>query len=129
VSEHPDVILKMATKQVLEDTKHMSPGTDTRLYRTTAELRAALPARLAEQTPLVLKQHRGMGGNGVWKVERASSDDGAMLRVQHAVRDSVLEQLPLDEFVARCEPYFAGHGLMVEQPYQARFAEGLIRVY
>lgn len=129
MSEHPDVILKMATKQVLEDTKHMSPGTDTRLYRTTAELRAALPARLAEQTPLVLKQHRGMGGNGVWKVERASSDDGAMLRVQHAVRDSVLEQLPLDEFVARCEPYFAGHGLMVEQPYQARFAEGLIRVY
>jgi hypothetical protein len=129
VSAHPDVILKMATKQVLVDTKHMSWGTDTRLYRTTAELRTGLPARLAEQSQLVLKQHRGMGGNGVWKVEWDSSNDGAMLRVQHAVRESVPEQLPLDEFVARCDPYFAGHGLMVEQPYQPRLAEGLIRVY
>jgi hypothetical protein len=129
VSAHPDVILKMATKQVLVDTKLMSWGTDTRLYRTAAELRDDLAARLAEQTPLVLKQRRGMGGNGVWKVERDASDDDTMLRVQHAVRESVPEQLSLDEFVARCEPYFAGHGLMVEQPYQARLAEGLIRVY
>ena len=49
--------------------------------------------------------------------------------MQHAARDSVPEALPLDEFVARCEPYFAGGGLMVEQPYQARLAEGMIRVY
>jgi hypothetical protein len=128
VSAHPDVILKMATKQVLVDTKHMSWGTDTRLYRTAAELQAALPARLSERTPLVLKQHRGMGGNGVWRVEW-DPGDGAVLLVQHAVRDSVSEQLPLDEFVARCDPYFAGDGLMVEQPYQPRLAEGLIRVY
>jgi hypothetical protein len=125
VSAHPDVILKMATKQVLVDTKLMSWGTDTRLHRTAAELRDDLPARLAEQTPLVLKQNRGMGGNGVWKVERY----GTMLRVQHAARGSVPEQLSLDEFVARCDPYFAGRGLMVEQPYQPRLAEGLIRVY
>jgi hypothetical protein len=129
VSAHPDVILKMATKQVLVDTKQMSWGTDTRLHRTAADLRDDLPASLAEQTPLVLKQHRGMGGNGVWKIEWDAGDDGTMLRVQHAVRDSVPEQLSLDEFVARCEPYFAGTGLMVQQPYQARLAEGLIRIY
>jgi hypothetical protein len=76
-----------------------------------------------------LKQNRGMGGNGVWKVEPDASDDDTTLRVQHAVRDSVPETLSLDEFVARCEPYFAGNGLMVAQPYQARLAEGLIRVY
>jgi hypothetical protein len=129
VSAHPDVILQMGTKQVLVDTKGMAWGTDTRLYRSAAELRAGLPARLAEQTPLVLKQNRGMGGNGVWKVEQDASVDGTMLRVQHAARNSVPERLSLDEFVARCEPYFAGRGLMVEQPYQARLAEGLIRVY
>jgi hypothetical protein len=49
--------------------------------------------------------------------------------VQHAVRDSVPESLSVDEFAARCEPYFDGNGLMVAQPYQARLAEGLIRVY
>jgi hypothetical protein len=129
VSAHPDVILKMATKQVLADTRQMGWGTDTRLHRSSAELRHDLPARLAQQTPLVLKRQRGMGGNGVWKVESDASDDGTMLRVQHAVRDSVPEWLSLDEFVARCEPYFADGGFMVEQPYQARLAEGLIRVY
>jgi hypothetical protein len=34
VSAHPDVISRMATKQVLVDTKHMSWGTETRLYRS-----------------------------------------------------------------------------------------------
>jgi len=128
VSAHPDVILKMATKQVLVDTRQISWGTDTRLYRTAAELRHDLPARLAEHTPLVLKQHRGMGGNGVWKVAWDASDE-AMLRVQHAARDSVPEHLSLGEFAARCAPYFDDQGLMVDQPYQARLAEGLIRVY
>jgi hypothetical protein len=35
----------------------------------------------------------------------------------------------LSEFVARCEPYFDGDGLMVEQPYQERIGDGMIRVY
>ena len=129
VSAHPDVILKMATKQVLVDTRQMSWGTDTRLYRSAAELREDLPSRIAKQAPLVLKQNRGMGGNGVWKVEPDAPGNDTTLRVQHAARDSVPETLSLNEFVARCEPYFAGNGLMVAQPYQARLAEGLIRVY
>jgi hypothetical protein len=131
VSAHPDVILRMATKQVLVDTKQMSWGTDTKLHRTAEELRSDLPARLAGQKPIVLKQHRGMGGNGVWKVEldNPNSHGDTMLCVQHAARESVPERLSLDEFVARCEPYFGGDGFMVEQPYQARLAEGLIRVY
>ena len=127
VSAHPDVILKMATKQVLVDTKHMSWGTQTKLYRTSAELRTDLPGRLTEQTALVLKQHRGMGGNGIWKVE--AEDGDTMLRVQQAVRESVPERLTVDAFVDRCEPYFADSGLMVGQPYQPRLAEGLIRIY
>jgi hypothetical protein len=128
VSAHPEVISRMATKQVLIDTREMSWGTDTRLYRTAAELRSALHTRLAEQAALVLKRHRGMGGNGVWKVEWDNPNQ-ATLHVQHAVRDSTVEKLSLDEFVARCDPYFAGGGFMVEQPFQARLAEGMIRVY
>ena len=128
VSAHPEVISKMATKKVLVDTRDMSWGTDTSLYRTAAELRSLLPTRLAEQTALVLKRHRGMGGNGVWKVEWDHPNHGT-LRVQHAVRDSAVEKLSLDDFIARCDPYFAGGGFMVEQPFQARLAEGMIRVY
>ena len=129
VSAHPDVILRMATKQVLVDTKQMSWGTDTRLYLSVVELREDLRSRLAEHAPLVLKQNRGMGGNGVWKVERDSSIGDMKLRVQHAVRGSVPQLVSVDEFVARCEPYFALHGLMIGQPYQARLPEGLVHVY
>jgi hypothetical protein len=125
VSAHPDVILKIATKQVLVDTRHLSWSSDVHLYRTAEELRAQLSARLAAHGPLVLKQHRGMGGEGVWKVEL---DDRDVL-VQHAARGSVPQRMSLHEFARKCEPYFAGTGLMVEQPFQKRLVEGMIRVY
>jgi hypothetical protein len=125
VSAHPDVILKLGTKQVLVDTRHMSWSSDVHLYRTAEELSAQLPARLAAHGPVVLKQHRGMGGDGVWKVEL----DGGDVRVQHATRGSAPEVMPLLDFLQRCAPYFAGTGLMVEQPFQPRLGEGMIRVY
>jgi hypothetical protein len=133
VSAHPDVILKMATKKVLVDTKEMSWGTDTRLYPSAFELRAEFPARLVEQGTLVLKQQRGMGGDGVWKVEFDTADsespDDPWVQVQHAIRGSNLERLRWGEFLSRCEPYFTGGGLLVEQPFLKRISEGMIRVY
>src|SRR5215472_13234632 len=44
VSAHPDVILKMGTKEVLHRTRGMSWGCDTALYRTAEAMRAELPA-------------------------------------------------------------------------------------
>jgi hypothetical protein len=126
VSAHPDVILKIATKQILVDTQHLSWGTDTRLYRTPAELRSLLPDRLAALGPIVLKQRRGMGGVGVWRVELLSDTS---VRVQHAAAGSAAEDLTVDEFLERCEQYFADEGLMVDQPFQPRLAEGMIRAY
>jgi hypothetical protein len=126
VSAHPDVILKMGTKEVLADTQHMSWGSETHIYRGAAELEQQLPARLAAGGPLVLKQNRGMGGDGVWKVELAKENT---VLVQHAASGSVPETLALREFIRRCEACFAGTGLMVEQPFQPRLAEGMIRAY
>ena len=126
VSAHPDVILRMGTKEVLADTASMSWGTETKLYRTEQELRDQLPKRLTKHAPLVLKQHRGMGGDGVWKIE---SDGRTSVLVQHAAKGSLPERLPLEVFLNRCGPYFAGTGLIVEQPYQPRLSEGMIRAY
>src|SRR6186997_3475346 len=67
VSAHPDVILKMGTKEVLHRTRTMSWGCDTALYRTPEAMRSELPARLAAG-PRVIKRNRGNGGQGVWKV-------------------------------------------------------------
>lgn len=128
VSAHPDTILKMGTKEVLYRTRHMSWGCDTRLYSTIDELREQLPLRLREGGARVLKQFRGNGGNGVWKVERHPAD-AALVRVRHALRGSPQQDVPLDAFIAQCEGYFAGEGRIVDQPYQERLTDGMVRCY
>lgn len=131
VSAHPDVILKMGTKEVLYRTKHLGWGTDTHLYPTVGAFHAEFPARLRSSGPRVLKQNRGNGGQGVWKVEQLSpSDSGeAMVRVLHARRGSVPEDMKLWDFMARCEAYFMPGGCIVDQPFQPRLPDGMIRCY
>ena len=104
VSAHPDVILKMGVKEVLHRTRHLGWGTDTRLYRTAAEFGAAFPPRLQSGGPRVLKQNRGNGGQGVWKVEAASGPSGETktVRVLEARRGSMPEDMPLAAFMTRC---------------------------
>jgi hypothetical protein len=126
VSAHPNVILRMGTKQVLYDTREMSWGTNMRVYRNLHELRNELPGRLATRGARVLKQYRGMGGNGVWKVELAGE---SIVQVQHAQGGSAPERMTLAEFFALCRPYFAGAGRMVDQPFQDRLDDGMIRIY
>ena len=132
VSAHPDVILKMGVKEVLHRTRHLGWGTDTHLYRSPAELGAAFPSRLRSAGPRVLKQNRGNGGQGVWKVELASEpgDKASVVRVLHAQRGSIPEEMPLADFMARCGAYFASDdGCIVDQPFQPRLPEGMIRCY
>ena len=131
VSAHPDVILKMGVKEVLYQTKHLGWGTDTHLYRSADAFRDEFPARLRTAGPRVLKQNRGNGGQGVWKVERIDSltGDTTAVRVLHALRGSVPEELALSEFIARCETYFTSKSFLVDQPFQPRLPEGMIRCY
>jgi uncharacterized protein DUF6815 len=131
VSAHPDVILKMGVKEVLHRTKHLGWGTDTHLYRTATDLRDAFPSRLRSAGPRVLKQNRGNGGEGVWKVDLVSGSAGSasVVRILHAPRGSVSEEMPLAEFMTRCAAYFASDGCIVDQPFQPRLPDGMIRCY
>ena len=131
VSAHPDVILKMGVKEVLHRTKHLGWGTETHLYRTAQAFREAFPEQLRAAGPRVLKQNRGNGGQGVWKVEQIDPLPGQVpaVRVLHARRGSAPEELALADFMVRCEAYFAPDGCIVDQPFQARLPEGMIRCY
>lgn len=122
VSAHPDVITRMATKRVLFDTQRMSWGTETQLYGSAAEFRAGLATLDGTR---VLKQGRGMGGQGVWKVARERGG----LCVQEAVRSAAPMRFSVEDFVTRCASYFDRDGFMVEQSFQERIADGMIRVY
>jgi hypothetical protein len=131
VSAHPDVILKMGVKEVLYRTKNLGWGADTHLYRTAAAFRDEFPPRLRSAGPRILKQNRGNGGQGVWMVAliSAPAHDAAIVRVLHARGGSVPEDMPLGEFMRLCEAYFAGEGCIVDQPFQARLPDGMIRCY
>lgn len=142
VSAHPDIILKMGTKEVLYQTRHLGWGSDTYLYNTLEQLRQELPLRLATREARVLKQYRGHSGIGVWKVEWVDegaksinpSDNSvpyleARVRVRHAERGNVDTVMSLAEFFDRCEPYFTSSGKVIDQAYQNRLPEGMIRCY
>jgi hypothetical protein len=147
VSAHPDVIEKMGTKEVLYRTRSLGWGSDVHLYRSVAEFDEAFPAHLAAGGARVLKQYRGNGGIGVWKVELVAGRAGssphdepigmpgrdAIVRVQGArARDEVTEDVRLGEFMGRCERYFGysgGEGRLIDQPFQPRITEGLLRCY
>ncbi|WP_407150639.1 Cj0069 family protein [Bradyrhizobium sp. ORS 86] len=127
VSAHPDVILKMGTKEVLHRTRTMSWGCDTALYRTPEQMRAELPLRLAASSR-VIKRNRGNGGRGVWKVEALTRPpDRLMVRVLDATKEES-EDVALDEFLERCVEYF-DDGSVIDQPFQPRLSEGVVRCY
>jgi hypothetical protein len=127
VSAHPDVILKMGTKEVLYRTRMMGWGCDTVLYRTAEAMRAELPIGLTSG-PRVIKRNRGNGGQGVSKIELlASSPSRPMVRVLDATKD-VAEEVALPEFLEQCIEYFED-GCVIDQPFQARLNEGVVRCY
>jgi hypothetical protein len=135
VSAHPDVIDRMGTKEVLHRTRSMGWGCDTRIYATADAMDVGLRDTLASGGARVLKQIRGQSGDGVWKVQLSEAAHGSgtvtastPLLVRHAKRGGVEEQMALQDFIAMCAPYFAAGG-MIEQPYQARLPEGMIRCY
>jgi hypothetical protein len=131
VSAHPDAILKMGVKEVLHRTKHLGWGTETSLYRGVEEFRDAFPAQLRSAGPRVIKQNRGNAGQGVWKVEwlDQSAISVPIVRVLEARRGSMPETLPLEDFMSRCEPYFGWGGCIIDQPFQPRLSDGMIRCY
>lgn len=143
VSTHPEVILKLGTKEVLYRTRDIGWGCDTHLYASMEQMRQQLPARLASGRARVLKQYRGNGGDGVWKVqlppnalangERYSGvalpQPDSVLCVRHAKRGCSEEEITLAELFDRCEQYFAANGRMIDQQYQERLREGMIRCY
>jgi hypothetical protein len=135
VSAHPEVILQMGTKEILYRTRHLGWGSDTSLYRSAAEFASGFPDRLGQLGRLVIKQGRGNGGNGVWKAELPEGKPGptapdTVVRVQDArSKDGSAELLALGSFMQRCADYFTWSGCLVDQEYQDRLADGMLRCY
>ena len=127
VSAHPEAIQRLGTKDVLFETRDLPFGSDVHRIDSLAQLEAELPQRL-RQGARVLKQQRGHSGIGVWRIEAAG--DGA-LTVQHALRGSTPQRIDLATLKATLAPYFepASGGHMIDQAWQPRLPEGMVRAY
>lgn len=125
VSAHPDIIDKMGVKAVLWRTHALGWSGDAHFYAADDRFRTEFPARLAAG-PRVLKPNRGNGGQGVWKVTLAGDD---LVRVQAAEGDATPRILTLEAlFAARAADFRDADGL-VDQAYQPRLTEGMVRCY
>ena len=125
VSAHPDVIDRIGVKAVLWRTRHLGWGSDVQFHEDPAGFAQSFPARLAAG-PRVLKPNRGNGGQGVWKVEAAGE---GQVRVQAADGDPSPRVLTLPALYAARAPDFREAGGLVDQAFQPRLGEGMVRVY
>jgi hypothetical protein len=119
------VIAKIGVKAVLYRTRTLGWGTDTRNYETPAAFAGEFP-KLVALSPRVLKPNRGNGGLGVLKVESAGAGN---VRVQEAGGEAAIRILPLHEFIADMRHTFSADEGLLDQPYQARLTDGMIRCY
>jgi hypothetical protein len=125
VSAHPDVIDRMGVKAVLHRTRSLGWGSDVHLYETFDAFERALPESLASG-PRVLKQNRGNGGIGVWRIERLS---GGEVHVRDARGETGERTMPLPAFLAERAVDFDAGGGLIDQPFQSRLTDGMVRCY
>jgi glutathione synthase/RimK-type ligase-like ATP-grasp enzyme len=125
VSTHPDVTAKMGVKAVLHRTRELGWGSDSWLYENEAAFRVEFPQRLATG-PRVLKRNRGNGGIGVWKVEALEAGN---VRVKEARGGGEMRDLPLETFMAERSADFEGGEPLIDQAFQPRHLDGMVRCY
>jgi hypothetical protein len=126
VSTHPEVILKMGTKDVLYKTKDMDWGGDTKMYTSYGDFVNRFPWSLQTSETRVLKQYRGNGGNGVFKVVNVSTNE---VKVIHAATGSQERILSFDNFYSEFKPFFLNDGLLIDQEWNKNIVNGMVRCY
>ena len=130
VSAHPDVTLKMGVKEVLYRTKQLGWETDS-----SSPHRECVPRRIPT-APSIGRTARSQAESWQWwtgrvKVEHATqpADGAPMVYILEARRGSVPETMALADFMRRCEAYFGPEGCIIDQPFQPRLPDGMIRCY
>jgi pyrimidine 5'-nucleotidase len=146
VSAHPDIIRTMGTKEILYTTRQMAWGLeDTVIYHTMEQMSDNLAKSLAGGKARVLKRKRGQSGSGVWLVYRNTTEllqqaessvnlSTMMVHVRHAERGAMEQSMQLDEFINYLHFTHgcldgSDDGIMIDQAFQPRLSEGMIRAY
>lgn len=125
VSTHPEVILKMGTKDVLYKTKDMDWGGDTKMYTSYADFLSRFYTSLKMSGTRVLKQYRGNGGTGVYKIAYESAHE---VKLTHAIA-GVERNLLFTDFYNEFKSFFLNDGLLIDQAWNKNIVNGMVRCY
>jgi len=128
VSTRPEVILKLGTKEVLYSTRNMDWGGDIEMYFDYADFESRFVSSLNGSNNRILKQYRGDGGKGVFKV-RLDNAKHQSIRILHAVSGSEEHIFSKDEFHKEFKNYFENGGLLVNQKWVHGITNGMVRCY
>ena len=125
VSAHPDVILKIGTKDVLYKTRETEFGGDVKLYHSFEDFKERF---LAAPAIRILKQYRGNGGDGVFKIDATHFTQNKII-VTHAKKDDEERILSPDDFFSAFKIYFDDGGILIDQPWNEHIVNGMVRCY
>ena len=125
VSSLPETIMKIGTKDVLYKTRDLEFGSDVELYESFEDFRERFPRTVETEQTRVLKQFRGNGGDGVFKVRADESD----IIVLHAKRGAVEERMEAGEFYEFFRPFFDNGNPLLNQVWNDNISNGMVRCY
>jgi uncharacterized protein DUF6815 len=127
VSAHPDTILKMGTKEVLFKTREMNWAGEVDLYSSYHDFKDRFPESLKKSGSKVIKQYRGNGGNGVFRIVINKSNKG--VTVIHANKMSNTVDYLWNDFFDAFKLYFNDGGSLIEQEWNNNHQNGMVRCY
>jgi hypothetical protein len=128
ISTHPEIILKIGTKKVLYSTRSMDWGGDIEIYTEYNDFENSFLTSLTNSNIRVLKQYRGNGGNGVFKVyyDDANKNNICIVHASNANEKHILSK---DEFHKEFSKYFENNGLLINQQWSKGITNGMVRCY
>jgi len=127
VSTHPEVIMKMGTKEVLFTTKDMDWGGDTKMYTSHEDFTDRFPGSLASSGIRVLKKYRGNGGDGVYKIIKGSTVNE--VKMVHAKKGDEERTLSWTDLNKEFKPFFVNGGSLIDQEWNLNTVNGMVRCY
>jgi hypothetical protein len=127
VSAHPDAILRIGTKDVLVSTQTLGWSIDACAYRSLEEFKTRFPAQVKRDGIRVLKQYRGNGGDGVWKITAGAT---GTFEVKPAARGATGEPMTEAQLLARFDSeVFARGSHLIDQRWVPTLPRGMVRAY
>ena len=125
VSAHPDVIQQMGTKDILYKTKDTEFGGDVKLYQDFETFKETF---FAGELVRILKQYRGNGGSGVFKIDAGDLARDKII-ITHAEKGSQPQTQSRQKFFEAFRVFFNNGGILIDQPWNENIINGMVRCY